>query len=276
MSCYRHPDRRAGVRCQRCERAICPDCMRQASVGFHCPECVRAGGQKVLRGPQLRVEPTATQALIGINVALSLVALVSGGGLSGVAGDLMIDYALWGPAVRDGELWRIVTSGFLHAGLLHLAFNMYALWILGAEVERGLGRRWFLATYGISLLAGSFGALLLDPDAFTVGASGAIFGLFGLIVVVQRARGIDIWASGMGPVLLINLALTFGVPGISVGGHLGGLAAGLVMGTLLVEVKVRRRQESLALGLAAAVAVACVLGSVWAAEAATPIIFFGR
>jgi len=241
--------------------------MHQASVGFHCPECTRSGAQKVVRTGQLSTEPTVTKVLIGVNVAVSVLMVLTGGDLQQFSGDILRDYGLWGPFVRHGEIYRLVTGGFLHAGPLHIAFNMYALWILGREVERALSRRWLLVTYGVSLLAGSLGVMLLDPNALTVGASGAIFGLFGLIVVVQRSRGINVWTSGLGPVLLINLAITFAIPGISIGGHLGGLAGGAVCGWLMVEVGGRQRREKVALALAVAVGVASFGAAIWVANA---------
>jgi membrane associated rhomboid family serine protease len=225
--CYRHPDREAGVRCRRCERAICPDCMISAPVGFQCPSCVK-GAPAVRTMRSLRADPYASMVLIAANVAVFLV----GAGRSGQEGDL----GLFGPAVADGEWWRIVTSGFLHFDLLHLAFNMLLLWWLGQMLEPTLGRVRFVLTYACSLLAGSLGALLLDPGALTGGASGAVFGLMAAAVLLMRRRGVDPMQSGLGGLLLINLLLTFLRPGISIGGHLGGLVGGalaaLVLGAL--------------------------------------------
>jgi membrane associated rhomboid family serine protease len=135
--------------------------------------------------------------------------------------------------VAAGEWWRIVTSGFLHSGLIHVAFNMAALFVFGTPLERALGRLRFALIYFTSLLAGSLGALLLSPGALTIGASGAIFGLFGAILVGQRASGMSIRAGGMIPLLVINLVFTIAMPGISIGGHLGGLAGGLAAGALI-------------------------------------------
>lgn len=225
--CYRHPDREAGVRCRRCERAICPDCMISAPVGFQCPSCVK-GGSPVRSMRSLRTDPYASMVLIAANVAVFAV----GSGSSSQERDL----GLFGPAVADGEWWRIVSSGFLHFGILHVAFNMLLLWWLGQMLEPSLGRVRFVLTYGVSLLAGSLGALLLDPDALTGGASGAVFGLMAAAVLLLRRRGVDPMQSGLGGLLVINLLLTFLRPGISVGGHLGGLVGGalaaLVLGAL--------------------------------------------
>ena len=231
--CYRHPDREGGVRCRRCERPICPDCMIAAPVGFQCPECVK-GAPVVRTLASLRPVAYATRTLIAVNVLAYLPALAAGSGLAGRGrSDLVRDGALFGPAVADGEWWRLVTSGFLHFGLLHLGFNMLLLHMLGSALEPALGRVRYLALYATALLGGSFGALLVQPDALTAGASGAVFGLMGATVIGMRSRGVAVTDSGVGGLLLVNLVLTFVVPGISIGGHVGGLAAGTAAGALL-------------------------------------------
>jgi membrane associated rhomboid family serine protease len=166
----------------------------------------------------------------------------SGGGFGSAGGRIFNDYALYGPAVADGQWWRLVTSGFLHGGLLHVGFNMYILWFLGNMLEPSLGPWRFGALYFASLLAGSFGALLLSPDAATVGASGAVFGLMGAAFLLSRARGIDPMQSGIGPLILLNLAISF-IPGlnISIGGHLGGLVGGALAAFLMDQAAERRR-----------------------------------
>jgi membrane associated rhomboid family serine protease len=228
--CYRHPDREGGVRCTRCERPICPDCMVQAPVGFHCPGCVK-GAPAVRSLRSLRVDPHVTYAIIAVNVVAFLPSL-AGGGLAGGGGGnpLAPDFALFGPLVAAGEWWRVVTSGFLHYGLVHLGFNMFILYHLGLMLEPALGRLRFVLLYAAGLLAGSFGALLLSPRALTAGASGAVFGLMGAAVVGMRRRGVDPMQSGIGGLLLLNVVLTFVIPGISIGGHLGGLAGGALAG----------------------------------------------
>jgi membrane associated rhomboid family serine protease len=271
-TCYRHPDHRAGVTCQRCDRPICPSCMVQASVGFHCPECASGGAQKVITSRTLQHmnRPIVTQALIAANVVVYVIGMTQGGGggLSGGGGinTFQINWGLFGPAVADGEWYRIITSGFLHVSVLHLLMNMAALYILGASLERALGRLQFGVVYGVSLIAGSMGALILSPHDLTVGASGAIFGLLGALIVAQRAAGINIWQSGIGGLLLINLLFTFGVGGISIGGHLGGLVAGLVCGQILYTLT-PRKQGSLAIGLCLAVGAVCFAGALVAAQA---------
>jgi membrane associated rhomboid family serine protease len=237
QSCYRHPDRETGVSCSNCERPICPECMTPTPVGMRCPECARQK-TKVVRGTgggRGFDSAPATFVLIGLNVLAYLAQIVSGsGGLGGLSGSVAEDFSLFGPAVADGEWYRLITCGFLHAGLLHLGFNMFALYVVGQLLEPALGTARFVALYFASLLAGSFGALLLDPSAFTVGASGAVFGIFGATMVIARGRGMNQIASELGFLLVINLAITFAVPNISVGGHLGGLAAGLLCAGLIV------------------------------------------
>jgi membrane associated rhomboid family serine protease len=167
------------------------------------------------------------------------------------------DAGLNGPAVADGDWWRIVTAGFLHAGLLHIAFNMYVLYILGTLLEPGIGTARFLGVYFVSLLAGSFGALLLSPNEITVGASGAIFGLMSAAFIVARHRGIEQLAGQIALFIGINLLFTVGVSGISIGGHLGGLIGGALAGLLVVlsERRARRPVELEALGMLALAAI---------------------
>ncbi|MEZ5323232.1 MAG: rhomboid family intramembrane serine protease [Microthrixaceae bacterium] len=177
--------------------------------------------------------PFLTMALVGINVAVFVIDAVSGERLTGVFGGFAARFGLARAAVAQGEWWRLVTGGFLHAGLLHLGFNMWALWVIGAVMEPVVGRAKLAAIYAVSLLGGGLGVMLLaDPDSLTVGASGAIFGLFGAFAVLEMSRGGNPLQSGIGLTIGLNLFLTFTIPGISVGGHLGGLVAGAVVGAL--------------------------------------------
>ena len=176
-------------------------------------------------------EPTLTYVLIGINVAVALGAFLSGAsatGGGGLSSSLLDDGSVSRFTVDQGEYWRIVTAGFLHTGMIHLLFNMFGLYILGGLIEPAVGRLRFGIIYFVSLLAGSFGALLLEPTAPTVGASGAIFGLMGAAVVVMRNRGINPMESGIGLWIGLNLLITFTIPNISIGGHIGGLIGGAV------------------------------------------------
>ncbi len=234
--------------------------MHQASVGFHCPECVKGGTQQVFRGAPT-FDPIVTKVLIGVNVLVFLLgnwATSTDFGLIGlgfVRGEGLV-------GVAEAEYYRLVTSGFLHASLFHLGFNMYALWILGPQLERVFERPRFVMLYAVSLLGGSTGVMILDPDALTVGASGAIFGLFGAIAVTQKSMGVSIWSSGLGPILGLNLLITFAVPQISVGGHLGGLVAGAAVGGLYIGMIRARQSEWVALGVAGAFGAALTFAAI--------------
>src|SRR4051812_23187212 len=235
-TCYRHPGRETAVSCSNCGRPICPDCMMTTSVGMRCPECSRET-TRVVRRAYAGGEPLVTYTLIGVNVLAYLGTLISGASATGsLGGDTLLrKTALFAPAVADGEWYRIITSGFMHYGLLHLAFNMYALYILGTMLEPALGRLRFTLIYVVSLIAGSVGALILDPNALTAGASGAVFGLMGAAFLVMRNRGINPMESGLGIWLFLNLAITFTVSNISIGGHIGGLIGGGIAAWILVE-----------------------------------------
>lgn len=241
--------------------------MTPASVGFHCPECARGGRQQVYTARTLgRLgRPVVTQILVAINVAVFLLGSLGNGGglLASVEGRFDLDYGLFGPAVADGEWYRLVTGGFLHAGLLHLGMNMLALWILGGQIEPVLGKARFVGVYVASLLAASLGVMVLSPNDLTVGASGAIFGLLGLALANQLARRVNIWESGLGGILLINLLFTFGVRGISIGGHIGGLVGGYVCGLVVFHLGPRVRNDvvisSLLVALAGAFGAAAYL-----------------
>jgi membrane associated rhomboid family serine protease len=239
--------------------------MTSTSVGMRCPECARQKTRVVRRG-YAPSEPVLTYGLIAMNVLVYLGSVltgssVAGGGFGG--SQVIVDGGLSRAAIHDGELWRLVTSGFLHAGVFHLLFNMYALYILGQLLEPAVGRLRFGVIYFVSLLAGSFGALLLQPTGLTVGASGAVFGLMGSAFVVMRHREIDVMASGLGIWLFLNLAITFTVSGISIGGHLGGLAGGVLATLILVQLPHRVRLPSLApVAMALAIAAVSVVGAI--------------
>ena len=263
QTCYRHPGRETGVSCSNCGRPICPDCMTSTSVGMRCPECARQRTKvKTMRGVE---EPVLTYALIAINVVVALGVLLSGASATdGLGGSsLLAEGWVSRPDVEDGEVWRLVTSGFLHSGFLHLLFNMYILYILGTMLEPGIGRVRFAVIYFVSMLAGSFGALLLESTAPTVGASGAIFGLMGAAVVVMRNRGIDPMESGLALMIGINLLISFVVPGISIGGHIGGLIGGALAAFLMFDVADRvRLPQVVPTLLAGAIGVVAIAGSI--------------
>jgi membrane associated rhomboid family serine protease len=230
QTCYRHPNRETGVSCSNCGRPICPDCMTPTPVGMRCPECARER-TKVTRGAvgPGRYDTPATFGLIAINAAVFLAEVATGhGGLGTISSSLIPEFGLFGPSVASGEWYRLFTSAFLHAGLFHIAGNMILLYFLGRILEPAIGTPRFVGVYLASLFAGSFGALLLSPDSLSIGASGAVFGILAATFVIARGRGVDALASTVGVIILLNLAFSFGVPGISIGAHLGGLIAGVL------------------------------------------------
>ncbi|MGN6695531.1 MAG: rhomboid family intramembrane serine protease [Aquihabitans sp.] len=272
QTCYKHPDRQAGVICQRCDRPICPECMRQASVGFHCPECTKKGAQKVYQGiGSLYRRPVVTEVLMGLNVLVFLVGAI----IVAVDGDLTdyiignattfhADYGSWAYAVGAGDQWyRLVTSGFLHFGILHLAVNVWSLWTLGRKQEHYAGRLKFGIIYGVSLLAGSMGALVLEPRSLSAGASGATFGLMGAAFLMYRAERIPFSRSPLMTVLIVNLVMTFVAPNISIGAHLGGLAAGAAAGWAFYDLARQPGVDKrIPYALCGAIAVASVVGAI--------------
>jgi membrane associated rhomboid family serine protease len=265
--CYRHPNRETGVRCSNCERPICPDCMTSTPVGMRCPECARQTSRvRTLRSTT--DEPVLTYILIGINVVAGIGSLLGGGAGAG-SSSLTDDGGLSQHFIADGEYYRLITAGFLHAGPFHLLTNMLALWILGSMIEPALGRWRFGLIYFVSLLCGSFGALLLSPDSLTVGASGAVFGLMGAAAILARNRGFSLMESGLGLWIGLNLLITFTIPNISIGGHLGGIVGGAVAALLLLELRGRwRMPEYVPLILCGALGAAAVVASIVMSEGA--------
>ena len=262
-TCYRHPNRETGVNCSNCGRPICPDCMTPTPVGMRCPECSRQK-TKVRTLRSTTSEPVVTYVLIAINVILFLAEGRFGVGSQSGGTTIYDKFALFGPAIADGDWWRIITGGFLHAGLLHIFFNMYLLYLLGNMLEPAIGSVRFTIIYFVALLAGSLGALIVTPDAVTVGASGAVFGLMGAAAVELRARGVNPFDTGIGGLIVFNLIFSFVLSGISIGGHIGGLIGGAAAGFLFLEADKRRIPQQLALAgsVALAVAVAAVAISV--------------
>jgi membrane associated rhomboid family serine protease len=262
QTCYRHPGRATGVSCSNCGRPICPDCMTSTPVGMRCPECAR----QTTPVHSMRSMTSDPRVTVGIIIVCVLAFLGSGSiGLRAGSGPLVRDFALLGPAIEaNGEYWRLITGGFLHAGLLHILFNMYLLWVLGNMLEPTLGSGRFAGLYFTALLWGSFGALLLEPDARTVGASGAVFGLMGAAAVELRSRGINPFQTDIGMLILFNLGLSFLVPNISIGGHVGGLIGGALV-AVAYDMADRRRARAMGYALCAGLAALAVAGSVWAA-----------
>ena len=256
--CYRHPGRETYIRCNRCDRPICPDCMREAAVGHQCPECV-AEGRRTQRqtrtafgGSTLGRQGYVTITLIAVNVLMLLLSLassrnpggaVAGGGFGGLLGGqtpLMDKLAVIGQCgdprvgplapcgVASGEYYRLFTAMFMHYGALHLLMNMYALWILGRSLEAFLGPVRFLALYLVAGLGGNVAAYVFQPGALSAGASTAIFGLFAALFLVLRKLGLN--AAAVLPIIIVNLVFTLTVPGISIAGHLGGFVVGGLIG----------------------------------------------
>jgi membrane associated rhomboid family serine protease len=253
-TCYRHPDRETGIRCTRCERPICPECMISASVGFQCPECVRGGSgtghaaaatqpRTLAGGAVAQDRRLVTKILIGINAAVFIAVHVRPSLL-----EHLVLIGAWPPApfaptegVADGEWYRMVTTMFTHQEIWHIGFNMMSLWWLGGPLEAALGRARYLAVYFTSGLAGSaLVYLLASPATTTLGASGAVFGLFGATAVLMRRLNYD-----MRPIialLVINLLFTFNpMVAISWQAHIGGLVGGIVTGYAMVHAPRERR-----------------------------------
>jgi membrane associated rhomboid family serine protease len=263
-TCYRHPTRETGVSCSSCGRPICPDCMTPTTVGMRCPECARQRTRvHRVRPGDLPAAP-ATQVLIVVNVLVYLAEVFTGsGGLGSVSGTIYEHGALFGPFVSiSHEYWRLLTSGFLHGSIFHVGFNMVFLWFIGRSLEPAIGSTRFVAAYFAALLCGSFGVLLLEPNTAAVGASGALFGLLGTLIVEARRRGIDLWQSGLIQVALINFAFTFTFPGIAIGAHLFGFAGGVLVGVVFDQADRRHLPRSVSLVACASIALAAFVAGV--------------
>lgn len=276
MRCYRHPDRETGLACSVCERPICTDCATWAPVGIRCPDHSgkAQGMQRVTRSVQRAgyegTGAVVTRALIAINVLVYLITVGSGGGVNANHGRIFEKGVLFGPLVANGDYWRLLPSAFMHYGPLHLLMNMWVLWWIGGPLEQRLGRARFVTLYLVSGLAGSAGALLHSPCAPTLGASGAIFGLFGAALVLER-QGVFVYGGSVIGVIILNLAFTLGFSSfISVGGHLGGFAGG-ILGTLALSRFGRGHAAYGRVGVIGSVAllavgIASVVIAVWAAK----------
>ena len=222
-ACYRHPDRQAAVSCTRCGRPVCPECMRSAAVGHQCVDCVQAAAASV---PTARTPaggllrdgaPLVTYALIAANVLVFVLQMSSRA--------LQYKLGLFPVAVAGGQYYRLLTSAFMHYGIVHILFNMWALYVLGPPLEQHLGRLRFVALYALSALGGSVVVYLFSPlNSATGGASGAVFGLFGATFVLAKRLNLDV--RGVVTLIAINMAITFTIPGISWQGHVGGLITG--------------------------------------------------
>jgi membrane associated rhomboid family serine protease len=266
-TCFHHQDRETGRACTRCGRPACPDCLVQAAVGSQCFECVRAGRPKGtirIRQTIQRDPLIATKLIIAVNVAaFILIALrdqtVSGGGATAA------NLALTGPALRNGDWWRLGTYSVVHFGLVHIGFNMLVLYMVGKVFEPATGPIRFATIYIVSVLAGAAGALIATPHGLNGGASGGIFGVAAAATLVMNRRGIRFWDTGFGPLLVINLVLNFFESGVSIGGHIGGIIAGAITAELMLQA---RKAEMPALGYIGAAFVGLVsIGVAFAASA---------
>jgi len=230
LRCYRHPDRETGVSCSECGRGICPDCMVFAPVGIRCPDHSgqAKGARRVVQQVQRRSSGNryVTKTIVALNVGIFLLQLAQGAPITTNSGSIWENGVLYGPAVANGDWYRLITAAFLHYGPVHLAMNMLGVWWIGGILEDALGSLRYGLLYLVSGLAGSAGALLLSPTDLTVGASGAVFGILGAALVLERQQTFVLGGSAI-TLLVLGLAFTFTRPGeISIGGHLGGLAGG--------------------------------------------------
>jgi membrane associated rhomboid family serine protease len=267
-TCYRHPGREAGRRCTRCGRAACSECLVQASVGSHCLECARAERPNIqtrARYWNARQPVLVTYTIIAINLlvfAWLVIQDTSALGSSNRATQGQFDLALRSDLV-DGEWYRLVTSGFLHFGVIHILFNMLLLYQLGNLLEPAIGRVRFGLLYFAALLAGAAGALLVQPDSLVGGASGAVFGLMAAAFIGLRNRGINPFSTGIGTVLVLNLLLTFVIPGIAIGGHIGGIVGGAAAGWVMIAPHHRRIPNWATYAAPVAIMLLSVIVSVW-------------
>jgi membrane associated rhomboid family serine protease len=266
-TCVRHPNRPTGLACTRCGRPSCAECLRPAAVGQHCVDCLRTDQRGVApvrtvsgAAAARRSAPYVTYALIAINVVIYAITAAQSKNLmdNQLGSALFVDWVLWAPAVADGEWWRVLGSGFLHYGPIHLALNMFALYVVGRDAELVLGRLRYLAVYSVSLLGGSAGVMLFSQNSMTAGASGAVYGLFGAItIILLRLRQNP---NQMLIIIGINVFISFSLPGISLWGHLGGLAAGTLatLGILFLPawLRVKTPQAARVVGWAAVALVA--------------------
>ncbi len=256
-TCYRHPDKETWVRCQRCDRPICPDCMRDAAVGFQCPECVAEGNKSMRQarstfGGAVVSTPVVTWALLAVNVLVF-------GAQQLMGPEITMRLAMWpgGVAVMD-EYYRLISAAFVHGGIFHILFNCWALYMVGPYLERAFGHVRFLALYLVSALGGSVMVYWLDGlNSATVGASGAIFGLFAAMFVVGRKLNTEV--GGIAALIGINLVITFLVPNISWTGHVGGLVTGAALAAAIAYAPKDNRTLWQVLAIAGATAILVVL-----------------
>ena len=257
--CYRHPDRQSFIICQRCGRTVCSECQTQAAVGVHCPECVREAREsapRATRGTRTRIKrslrpssgvPVVTYTLIGLNIIVF--------GLDFVTGGSLYPWLAYRGDFTATQPWRMLTSAFMHASVLHLLFNMFSLFIFGPIIEHAIGRVRFAALYLLAAFGGSVAVLLLAPSSAVVGASGAIFGLLGAFFIIQRRLG----GNNTQLLVLIGLNVAFGfiVPNVAWQAHLGGLVVGAAVAAVYMATR-HRSKKAIQIASVAGIAVALV------------------
>jgi membrane associated rhomboid family serine protease len=238
-TCYRHPDRETGRRCTRCGRFACPECLREASVGSHCVDCVKAAGptpRQRVSGITRNENMLATKIIVGITVAAFVVIGLRDGNFNGT-GHTADNLVLYGPLVHQGEWWRIFTVSLVHLGFLHIFFNLLLLWIVGQLLEPGAGPVRVGLLYVVSVAAGSAAALLVQPHVVSAGASGGVFGVAAAATLVMQRQGTRFWDTGFGPLLILNLVLGFFDKNISIAAHIGGAIGGLLAAEAMLQAR---------------------------------------
>jgi len=261
--CYRHGERESYITCVRCQRTICPDCMTPASVGFQCPDCVAAGAAAVRPARTPFGATIAPRQNIG-TISFIVICAVSFG-LQWIVGlnESIGDFGMWPIGIAlQGETYRLFTAAFLHASVLHIAMNMLTLWFLGPPLERVLGTARFVVLYLLCALGGSVASYVFsDLRTVSVGASGAIFGLMGALLVASRHLRSDI--SGIGGLIGVNLLIGFLVPGIDWRAHLGGLLTGMAVAFVLARAPSGPRQIPLQIVGCLGVVLVLVALTIW-------------
>lgn len=275
-ACSWHPDRATALTCSRCGRPACPECLTPASVGFHCRACVaearaaqRSAAPRTVVGARAYgrsfagalhgAQPLVTYVLIAVNILVFLVVAAQSRSLSDFNSSSVFNGSLLVPmVVAGGQWWRLVASGFLHLSVTHIALNMLTLYFIGMPLERVLGGWRYLVLYLLSLLGGSASVMLLDaPTSASAGASGAIFGLMGALLVTMKRLNLNLRQIGI--VVVLNLGITFAIPGISWQAHVGGLVIGALVGAGIVYAPAAKRlQWQIGTFVAAAIVLAAI------------------
>jgi membrane associated rhomboid family serine protease len=234
-TCFHHHDRETGRHCTRCGRPACAECLHQAAVGSQCWQCIKAARpptRERVRRSMLTRPLLVTQTIIVVNAVVFFLTA----GYTSNGNHLMFRLVEYGPSIaNNGEWWRLVTAGFVHFSILHILFNMFILYQIGLVLEPAIGPWRFSAIYIASLLAGSLGAMILDPTVASGGASGAVFGVGAAATYALSRRGVRFWDTGFGPLLLFNLGLGFVVANVSVGAHIGGLIGGVICAAAMIR-----------------------------------------